>query len=335
MSGIRFLYPFSPIAGDKVISYPHPVFSLETDLLINLGAKVMTGELSEQEAILTFLALFDRLGTVKFDIPARLDYLNARSNIESLIRTHKIIGHMYRRNKATLLPGYVVSVDSCTLSNVGTYLQDVIDALNAEGEAIEEADNAIASLWDRILAGIYSTQAQKAAYIHNYVKRILESDTLVSRLRHNIPNPARKTKTTRIQLWLDIIKADATTAYLFDEEDIADLETYLVNKLGLRQSGTSQSKVIFDHLKAIRATKAFDAYTIDDLLSPPVKHALDAVDDIEIIDTGVALTLSEKVAAMGSRDDKPTRWEFKTEIEYLKAVAAWNLAQSKKKRSAQ
>lgn len=317
---------------------PHPVMYLSQTKLFALAERVITQRFSEDDAKALFVALIRSTGLAKFHREAAPSYTTAMKHLHDVL----YIANIVPRVDASKLPNFVIDEASADLESIGQWRKDIDEVIRvgADRAAIDYVNKSNEALLERMHNAAYSTPREKAILIAKYLSRIIAADSTLN--VGTIPNPIRHSAQTTIALyWADIIKADGLTILSVPDADIAELEDHVIDKLPL---GTPQSKLILDHIRALKSNKSLVDEFADVILRPPVGRstadnimAITLLDDEDLIgNNGVepaqhsGAQRPDNSALHAAIADAPTteprRVDYATMAEYLRAKAAFHLA---------
>lgn len=337
------MYYICPISGSKVsfsFSFPfengtiyhyHPIFSFPLDQLYKMVDFILTDEATEKEAALIFLAILFNTGLVKFNNPAAPNLVIIRKSIEALVNLSKLVQICKKQNNKfyNSLPKYVVSkeANNQNLDNIDSYLESLKMAVLNTGDVdlVNEFSDPCFSIWERLQNSAWSTPAQKAILVAKFVQRIIKDDTS-TKLNHVIPNyiKGNSVKTTRKELWIDIIKAPADRVNFIVPAEVDCIEAYLADKIPL---GTTQSQLIFQHLKSLKDASFLNDDYLDDVINA-IPTSL--VASIEILGNGpiknvyLSNLINTKNELMGT--PKPEEKDFPSKAKFIIAMSKWQYA---------
>jgi len=122
ISGLEFKCEHFPIYIER--DYAHPIFVASQKKLLTTITKWASGELTETDSYLLFLALLNSTSLVEWRVPVKRIATTSSliaNNMESLA---KVIGKInVIKHPAFVLPKFVVSQDTCTLENVHYWIE--------------------------------------------------------------------------------------------------------------------------------------------------------------------------------------------------------------------
>lgn len=303
------------------INAPHPIFYSPVDSLLQRAGDLVSGELVPQEARLVFLALLNSTGLVTWEYAADPQAATVLLNSEALVRF--INWKHNAASAALLLPRFVVRHANRRLENCEHWLSSLFEAKKSW-----ELRNSDHRLREKL--------AQKEAVLH----RLLHSTTK----RGNnyalklaawameaaaVPDNMRSYWTQLFSLTgLELYKPDFTLA------DFSELREHMEDNLQIYNSPLYVNAVLhhvrrleeirakgLDYWLGITATGASSAEEAEQNNYRFLDDSIESNNVSAAIETYAPLT-------------KPSEREYDNKVAFIRAKAAWMLAEQKREQAA-
>lgn len=311
-SGVEFQVPNFPKMKIQGI---HPLFYASTNHLLSRTTDWAAGRLIEQERRIMFLALLHSTDLVEFRVTAQPGDNIVQLNMESLIR---FVGWQNAvSNPAIAFPRFVISHDTRTLDNFKHWMQAWFDAKKdfedgyksyAQGTKLRNREVALERL------------------IKNAQKETTDYSKLLAMWAMDAANVPQNLK----NYWTELFQLKGLQIYQAKYADLDELVEHMEENL---EHGSIYASSTLKHVRILRAkNKAglnFGLGIPDEELE---KLDLQSISDnpFTIVEDEV-LTYNKKLAAAGAPENAPRRADYKNTLDFLRARAAYVLADKAKK----
>lgn len=331
-SGITFTCEHFPAAVSSK-ELVHPVFYLRPAKLISLSTMWAEGKLTEIDSYLLFLALLESTELVQF----RSSVLRTPNsdaivslNMEKLVSLTTRILHI--PNKKTVLPSFALSHGANDLTNVAGWLGAWEEAIHeyAQGYLDASARNKLLSLESILQRRIRDSSSEPRSYsqlLANWAEiaaSFPSGDTLLpggQKIPLNMYWKSLIVKCCLDDSIFTVSSKDLAELILHCEENLEHGSIYAFNLMKvLREAHAAQidffrgGRTSFKVLSGSGGTSASSPSS-----SLSSSSSSDSGEDVEA--TNIARIISQ------APEKKPLRHEYPTMGAYIKAAAAWELAQ--------
>lgn len=301
-SGLELEISYFPYSFSKG-EITHPIFQLNTRQLLGLLPKWTGRELTEIDTRLYFLALLNSTNLVEFRTYARPSPAICEKNMEPLV---KIASWIYSiKNPAVTLAKFAITTDTANLENIHHWIsiwyENRADFENGYRKQQIARDRVIR---EAALEKLIKTPGKTP---ENYANTLAEWAALAGdfpKFRITVNNKV----TTIDQYWKDIIRRCGTNGNIWkiDSNDIQELLEHCEDYI---EAGTIYSNSLFRLLRG--ALKRQDGFMM-------------MVEDDDIEKANIASIIAS------APTHKPIESEYETNIAYLRAKNAWNLAEKQR-----
>lgn len=327
LSSISFTCEHFPILLESRESY-HPIFDVPQRKLLPFLRKWSAGELTPTDSYLLFLALLRSSELVNFRVPcvrtSRTDSIIAQ-NMESLVRSVTRINTIV--SPASLFPSFVISVETRDLDNVKYWIENW-------DEHYKDFQNGTRRDYDtRKLVQKEAALSRLIRSPHkpvsSYASQLADwAATAGSFPTFTIKSPFNGFPTSLADYWKVIISRCATESYLYSipKKDLEELIEHCQENIPNQSEDETRFsfalfKLLNSALKKRDALLDFGDKDIGDTSYRILEESTDTQD------------LNIKLMIDHAPEIKPERNQYKTNFEFMRAMARWNMAQRYKKDS--
>ena len=319
-SGIEFSCEHLPFTlQSREVS--HPIFSVPSKKLISLAGQWAAGKLTPTESYLTYLSLLESTGLIEWRVPASYHAKTASiiaNNMEQLIH---IVGKIeVIKHPSFVLPHFVISPDTSSLENSYHWIQIWNQNFNDWAANVKSHYNDQELI--RREAGLQKLIKSSHKNIEDYPKILANW----ARMAGDFPTFNVTIKGVRMEIgdyWESIIIkcAKADTIFQVPENDLRELiehcednivgdgSIYAIALMKYLRKGAEMQKNYLGLGDIDLSRSSVTAYRI----LKPNESAEDA--NIQNMIDSAPLT-------------KPEKHQYPSLIEYIKAMARWNIAQN-------
>jgi len=310
-SGIQFQCEHFPIHFTQN-EVSHPIFSASLKQLWKFYPKWQTGELTDIDSYLLFLSLLNSTDLVEFRTAAiRHETTDAiiAQNMESLYR---VLGHIVAiRNPRFVLPRFVISHDTRTLTNVKHWIEIWSDQYNSFVCGMKDQD--LRSKLQKREAALERFIKNPAIKPEKYAHLLAQWAAIAAEFPASETTLSNGTTTTISDYWQDlIIKCyNSIDIIQIERKDLIELIEHCEEWIEL---GSIFSYHLFNTLRE-------GLQTIDGFFSAGSQTTFAILGDGESVEASNLQLLINSAPT-----DAPKRTEYPTEFAFLKAKMKWNLA---------
>jgi len=324
-SGMHYTLPDFPKA---TLKKPHPIFSAPQKTLLRASEEFLAGHSTPQETILLFLALASSTGLLIFRDP--FDAGPVPEDAASLLAAHMeplavAVGQLYfLTDKGLDLPQVV-----CSRADNNNTARSLVRCVRIWREAITEYGRQAASASaarDLLRAEERLQRAHKMLKLRptTYANTLAEWACTVGAFPENEVSTPRHARIPKAQWYKEIIRncvlrngkslaQEISEVIDFCEENIP-VEDYTIHAISLMDALRGEYRAKFNTL----------GYSIS---APRASNIPLTRDEQEAKAKELELLRSIREAAPGT-GSKPERSQFSTDFQFIRAMAAWRLAQT-------
>lgn len=294
----------------------HPIFSFPTYQLTSMAKDWAAGKMSAEDSKLLFVALLSRLENIKFTSIADPSPSIVAQNMERLI---KLVDWTSQLDPGTIdFPAYRITEQNTTLSNINHLITEWYDCRRdwatssdrrALGDKLEKREQVLSKL---IEDGVKSTND----YSNKLASWAMDAASVPTSLR---------------ELWTEFFNLKEPTVYQANLEDFEKMKSFMDSTLMLgnsyaQGSGFKYSYAVLTHLRNLHeqikdgplaSLKGGMTFTIID-----TDGTSREVENIE--------SLNAKAISHSAPKMEPKQKDYPKLIDYLRAKAAWTVAQGVK-----
>jgi hypothetical protein len=299
----------------------HPIFHLPQKRLLSYTGKWAGGELTPTDTYLLFLAILHSSEHVHFRSPVfRTEFTDSiiANNMEFLVRTVIKLNSVV--NPAVAFPQFVVSPETCSLSNVHHWIEAWAVAYKEFQDGYRSAhESAKLIRRESALERLIKSPHKKP---HEYAGQIAEwAATAGSFPSFLIPSPFTGIKIPISEYWKIIIQKVSRSESLFaiPSSDLRELLNHCEEHIPF---GSIYSNALFKILRhAVEKQSNFLGLGDQDLTTSYT--ILSSSDTVE------AANLKALIDSAPAEEPRPEQYENK--LQFLRAKMRWTLAQKSKK----
>lgn len=303
--------------------YYHPIFAVPQKRLLAYSGKWSSGELTETDSYLLFLATLKSTDLVDFRVPAILSPKTSSiiaQNMEALMRVAIRLNTV--TNPSVTFPHYVISQDTKDLDNVRYWIENWQDA---HAEFTSGARKYIAGReeWQRL----QSRESALERLIKNphrptstYSKQIADWASIAGSFpTFQTQNPFHPSgQSTCADYWKTLIEhcAHETSMFSIPRKDLVELMEHCEENIPI---GSIYSNALFGLLrKALERQRNF--LGLGDLDIRASTYAFVGTDDS-------AEKANMQALIQAAPDHLPTPEEYPSKFQYMRAKLRWDMAQ--------
>jgi hypothetical protein len=321
-SGISFQVEHFPVVLNQRESY-HPIFDIPQRKLLPFLRKWGANELTPTDSYLLFLALLKSSDLVDFRYPVvrteDTDSIVAQ-NMEILAKTVMKINTV--TSSAQVFPSYVITPDTRTLANIDVWVENWLEAYEdfCNG-ARKDYDNRRIGDKERLLERLIKNKHRE---VTSYANQLAEWAALAGKFpKFTTNSPFSGKPVTCEDYWKQLIVKCAHGAYLTEQMriDVKELLDHCEDNVSML--GSIYSKTLFSVLRvAIEKAKNFLELGDRDI-ARSTYSLLESSDQVE--------ELNIKAIIDSAPDTMPTREQYPTKFQFLRAKMRYETAQTYKK----
>jgi hypothetical protein len=318
-SGIEFNCDHFPIAFSQLDELHHPIFSAPLKRLFRYFPKWQAGELTETDSYLYFLALLNATEMCEFRTSANYTRHNSQtaqivnSNMESLFYT---IGRIITiRHPRFVIPTFVISSDTCDLTNVSEWIKCWESAYYSFCNGLK--DQVLRSKLERKESALERLIKNPALKPQKYAHILADWASSAASFPSFQIRDQNGNETSIDSYWRQIIQLCYQKESLLSvpESDIAELLAHCEENLDL---GSIQSYHLFNTIReGLQTVQGFygSGPTVFSILNDSLSES-DAIGDAQL-----------QLIINDAPKSKPLRTAFATEFAFFKAMSKYNMAQ--------
>lgn len=292
--------------GSTQLTYIHPIFSADTGWLLSRMGAWAAQKYGEEESRLLFLALLHSTDLVEFRYQAQPENNTVQLNIEPLAR---FVGWSSGLTRPQLiLPKFVVQKDNRKLENVRYWIQTWFDARKAfeDGYARWEQDKKLLEK-ERALERL----------IRNSAKQVQDYAGLLATWAMQAGNVPKALH----DYWRELFCLKGIAVYNAKQVDIEEMLEHMEEHL---EHGSIYSHATLTHLRTLlKKNKAGLNYGLG---ISDEEFAMLESSPFKIVEGSVEEHNMEVISASAPREE-PVAADYPTRVAYLRAKAAFSLAQ--------
>lgn len=302
------------------IAGEHPIFSAPVKTLLNSRQNWYLGKLDERESKLLFLALMNSTGLVKFDVPAKPAASVIQSNMELLFNF--IVWYNDIQLAQLKLPKFVINANTCTLSNVNTWLK-VWQACR------DDWKEGYASSTKR------ERLAQKEATLYKLIHSSLKkSDEYAGRLAAWAMDASDAPMNIR-EYWTELFKLKGLEVYNAHTASLEEMLDHMEDNLPIYDSSIYANSVLTHIRKIVYRNRAGLNFGLgmptDELLSTDFEKM--ERDPFRIVEDEIEEQNKADIA-LTAPEIEPIKSAYPSLLAFLRAKAAWTVSQATKNKAA-
>lgn len=297
----------------------HPLMTAPLETLLSRTANWSKGELSPVEQYILFIALLKSTDLVDFQVAVKAKRNIIVANMEKLIKAAGWISFM--RSK-TYLPRYVVTEETCNLSNIHFWL-DSLEEAKVEfhsnywtSSARDRLEHRTAAL-ERMIKSPQRNALRYATILAEWALTASAADTKLDK--------------EMLEKWKAIFRLRGNDIALVSLDDIDDVLDYMTINLPSYKAGIFATETLL-HLRKLRSMKETGDFLgiLDyDQLTYDPKDVLD--NPFKIIPSDSQAHQFIKNVAINAPTELPKRSDYSTNVEYIRAYAQYNVAKTAKR----
>lgn len=315
-SGIS--YKAELFSSKMKIEAVHPIFYASYKSLINRSVDWANGRLNIKERRLLFLSLLNKTELVKFKTTAQPSDVTVQLNMELLLKFMAWRSDI--QSSAIRFPEYAINSATYKLENIRQWLNSNFDIIQA---------------WKTNYAKEYLKRslATKEGALERMIKSTLKpSDRLPGRLAEWAMEASNAPKDLR-ELWISLFKLKGIQVYEPQyTNDLSELLEHLEDNL-TDSLGTIYATQALSHIRKICiANRNGIAFGLGMESSDELQNKLDH--PFRIIEESTE-THNREVAISMAPMEEPKKENYANIVAFLRAKAAWTLANSAKTREAE
>lgn len=314
-SGIS--YKAELFSSKMKIEAVHPIFYAPVKSLINRSVDWTNGRLNEKERRLLFLALLNHTGLVRFKVTATPSDTTIQLNMELLLKF--IAWRSDIQSSAIKFPEYAINGSTKDLINIRQWLNSNFDIIQA---------------WKTNYAKEYLRRslATKEGALERAIKSSLRPSERLPGMLAKWSLEASNAPKELHELWTSLFKLKGIQVYEPQytndlSELLEHLETHLVDSLGTiyaTQALAHVRKIVIANRNGISFGLGME--TMEELEA-------NIANPFRIIEESTE-THNREVAISLAPAHEPKKDQYPNVVSFLRAKAAWTLAQSAKNREA-
>lgn len=320
ISGIDFTVEHFPGHLTARETY-HPVFNIPQKKLISHVGKWASGELTDTDSYLLFLAILHSTELVQFRVPATKTPFTASiiaNNMEHLVKAVSKMNAVM--NPSVVFPQYVITPETKNLSNVRYWIQNWQDAWQEfqdgyrsahESQKLIKREQAL----ERLIKSPHKTISQYSSQVADWAAVAGSFPTFL------ITSPFTQLQIPVSEYWSQIIGrcANETTLFSIPRNDLEELIEHCEENIPV---GTIQAELLFRILRHARERQK-NFLGLGDL--DIGKYTGKNYQLLDSSDSNVeAANLSAAIQA--APDHEPKLEEYPTKLAYMKAKFRWDMA---------
>jgi hypothetical protein len=322
-SGITFQVEHFPISLTQRESY-HPIFDVPQKKLLPYLRKWGANELTPTDSYLLFLSLLKSSDLVDFRYPTI-----RTENTDSIVAQHMenlakvVIKINTVTSPAQVFPSYVINPDTRNLENVDIWIDNWKDSYEdfCNG-ARRDYDNRRVGDKERVLQRLIMNPHRE---ITSYATQLAEWASLAGKFpKFTTNSPFSGKPISCDEYWKQLIVKCINGAFLTEQmrADVKELLDHCEDNIHM--VGSIYSKTLFSNIwKALEKSKNFLELGDRDI-AKSTYHILESSDQVE--------ELNIKAIIDSAPETMPTREQYPSKFEYLRAKMRYETAQSYKKK---
>ena len=284
----------------------HPLFSCDILTHMTFLPDWRAGRLTEDECRVLFCSMLYQTELVDFRTTPVPKFSTIQNNMEHLFQVLTWLPALTNVRKT--LPSYVITHTTRHLANISVILNSWdTEKLNwREGYAREHARARAAQKEDALLHLIRDSSKKTRDYATQLGKWALEASDAPTVIRDS---------------WLKLFQLKGLEVYGAKTAELSELLDWMVTRL---QHGTSQAHTVLKHLRYLVAESQRADFGI----------GIDQDNPYIILEDTVESQNRQRIAASAPLE-MPVKENYDTQLAYLRAKAAYNIAASEKAKQEQ
>lgn len=308
----------------------HPIFNLPQQYLYNLYQRYLAGALTQDETRLLFLAYLNSTELLIWRCPSKISLATATFNMDRLVSIATRI--ITVPNHKEHFPSLLIDSDTCELTRIKQWLETLeecaIELSNGYRNQLRINEvRAKEDILSRLLRHPNKDKSKYVTKLSNWVADAAQFPTSLVTIDSGEQVPCS-------EYWKQVIRAcgnPKVNIYSLNKGDILDILDHLEDNLEL---GTTFSNAIWELLESTVSR-------MDNLLG------IDFSNPYQIVSSANSARIDPNMLALAQAEQQamleltagidisapPSREQFNSTVDYLKAKAKYNLAISASRNS--